>query len=140
MELGVEMGEALGRWLVKSKCFETIDYIIPIPLHPKRQNIRGYNQSDLLVRGLSGVMLKSAVYDSVVRAKYNATQTKKKRYERLINSKEIFRVVQPELLENKHVLLVDDVITTGATIEACGDALLEVKGLKLSIATLAVAT
>ena len=140
LDLGVEMGRALGKCLTETTHFSDIDYTIPIPLHPKRENFRGYNQSDLLVDGISEVMAIQPLKDVVIRKKYNNSQTKKKRYERFINSQEIFRVIDPKRLEGKHVLLVDDVITTGATIEACGEALLEVDGLKLSIASLAVAT
>jgi ComF family protein len=139
-DLGVEMGKALGKCLTESGHFNNIDYTIPIPLHPKRENFRGYNQSELLVDGIYETMAIKSLKDVVIRKKYNNSQTKKKRYERFINSQEIFRVVDPKKLEGKHVLLIDDVITTGATIEACGEALLEVDGLKLSIASLAVAT
>jgi len=88
---------------------------------------------------MSQVMGQIVSADSVIRKKYNSTQTNKKRYERFINSSEIFKVVTPQVLKNKHVILIDDVITTGATIEACGNALLEVEGLKLSVVSLAVA-
>ncbi|PCJ63128.1 MAG: amidophosphoribosyltransferase [Bacteroidetes bacterium] len=138
--LGLEMGRALGRCLLNTKKFQRIDYIIPIPLHPKRQNVRGYNQSNLLADGMSEIMSIKVITDAVVRMKYNSSQTKKKRYERFINSQEIFKVLKPKSLEGKHVLLIDDVITTGATMEACGEALLEVENLKISIAALAVAT
>jgi ComF family protein len=140
MDLGVEMGEALGKFVLKVPELVKADAILPIPLHPKRQIERGYNQSDLLSRGMADIMGKTVHYNALVRKKHNSTQTKKKRYERFINSKEIFRVELPQLLENKHVILLDDVITTGATIEACGNALLEVDGLKLSVVSLAVAT
>ncbi len=140
IDLGVEMGKWLGNALQKTTSFEDIDYIVPIPLHKARQKFRGYNQSEVLGIGLGEVMQLPMVTDAVVRERYNSTQTKKNRYERYINSKELFRVVQPEKLENKHVLLLDDVITTGSTIESCGEVLLDVDGLKLSVASLAVAT
>ena len=139
-QIGIEMGEHMGRKLQLIEDLKSVDLIIPVPLHTKRQQFRGYNQCDLIVQGITNITEHRVAYDAVLREKYNSTQTKKNRYERFINSKEIFRVSKPQLLEHKHILLVDDVITTGATIEACGAALLEVEGLKLSIATLAVAT
>jgi len=90
------------------------------------------------VEGISSVMGLPVSKSILVREKHNSTQTKKNRYERYINSKEIFCVKDPEVFKNKHLLLVDDVITTGATMEACAGALLEIEGLKLSVATLAV--
>ena len=86
---------------------------------------------------MSELMGQKVYVDAVIRKKYNSTQTNKRRYERFINSNEIFKVVKPTLLENKHILLIDDVITTGATLEACGNALLEVEGLRLSVISLA---
>lgn len=140
LDLGEEMGKWLGTSLIKTGNFQNIDCVIPIPLHPARQKFRGYNQCDLLGNGLCETMKIPLLKDLVVRERYNGTQTKKKRYERYINSKELFRVLNPEKLENKHVLLIDDVITTGSTMESCGEVLLDVKGLKLSLASLAVAT
>ena len=137
--LGIEMGKVLGRAMIKIPQLTNADVIIPIPLHPKREIERGYNQSNLIALGMSQVMGQIVSADSVIRKKYNSTQTNKKRYERFINSSEIFKVVTPQVLKNKHVILIDDVITTGATIEACGNALLEVEGLKLSVVSLAVA-
>ncbi|MGB0849627.1 MAG: ComF family protein [Bacteroidia bacterium] len=139
MKLGIEAGKMLGRRLSTSDKFSDIDIVIAVPLHAKRELSRGYNQSELLVQGIRDVWNKESSKSAIERIKYNSTQTKKNRYERYINAKEIFKVTEPELLEGKHILLIDDVITTGATIEACGAALLDVKGVKLSVATLAVA-
>lgn len=140
MDLGVEMGKWLGTALLKTNNFNLIDYVLPIPLHKVRQKFRGYNQSELLGTGLCEAMSVPMLTDVIVRERHNGTQTQKKRYERYINSKELFRVAKPESIEGKHVLLLDDVITTGSTIESCGEVLLDVDGLKLSVASLAVAT
>lgn len=140
LKLGTEMGRKMAIVIADKHAQHPIDAIVPVPLHPKKKNLRGYNQSDLIATGLAESLGIPVWKDVIVRQKHNATQTKKGRYERYVNSKEIFSVVDPRKLEGKQVLLIDDVITTGATIEACGGALLQVKDLRLCIAALAVAT
>ncbi|MDG2455819.1 MAG: phosphoribosyltransferase family protein [Bacteroidia bacterium] len=137
--LGIEMGKWLGDALIRTGNFSTIDCVIPIPLHPKRQMLRGYNQCDLLGHGLCEAMKIPMISDVVVRERHNSTQTKKKRYDRYVNSKELFKVIDPSRIQGKNVLLIDDVITTGSTMESCGSVLLDVEGLRLSLASLAVA-
>lgn len=139
LDLGTEMGKRMAQVIAERHKSEPIDAIIPVPLHPKKQNLRGYNQSDLLTDGLAEEIGVPVWKDVLARQRHNSTQTKKSRYDRYINSKEIFTVVNPEKLKNKRVLLIDDLITTGATIEASGGALLEVDGLRLCVASLAVA-
>ena len=136
-DLGIAMGEVLGATLMKSTLFTDVNLLVPVPLHPKKERLRGYNQCDLLLTGLGAVMNIPIVKNKLIRKKHNSTQTKKNRYERYINSKEVFYITDIKALQNKHVLIVDDVITTGATIEACASVLLDVDGLKLSVATLA---
>jgi len=139
-DLGIEMGRLMGNYFKNISEFKSIDYIVPVPLHPKRENLRGYNQSELLSRGLSEVMKIPIETDLIYRSTYNSTQTKKSRFGRFVNSKAIFKVNHSMDAKKKDILLIDDVITTGATIESCGSALLEIPGLKLYVAALAVGT
>ena len=138
-QIGVVAGNIAGAQLAKNDIFKTVDIIIPVPLHKKRLKQRGYNQSTCFANGLSEKL--NAVVDetSLVRAKATNTQTHKSRFSRFENMQEVFAVIGPEKLANKHVLLVDDVVTTGSTLEACAVQLLKITGLKLSIATIAYA-
>lgn len=138
-EIGVLLGKELGAEMMKSKNFADIDFIIPVPLHPNRQKQRGYNQSEMIGEGISKVTKIPQLVENLVRAKETTTQTKMTKEERWNNVSGKFIVANPQQLEAKHVLLVDDVVTTGSTMEACGEELLKVKGLKLSIAVLAQA-
>lgn len=137
-EIGVKLGKMFGSHLKNSE-FSSVDIIIPVPLHPSKERKRGYNQSDLLAQGLSETLNKPWSREIVRRVKATESQTKKTRMERWKNVEEIFEVKKPELLHDKHLLLVDDVITTGSTLEACGNALLQAKNSKLSIAVIAFA-
>ena len=136
--VGVKMGELFGKKLKKSKRFSSFDYIIPVPLHPKKERKRGYNQAMKLAEGINQSFQAKLSKGHLIRNRANSTQTKKNRWQRWENVASIFEVRKPEVLENKKVLLIDDVITTGATIEACAQALSTVKGLQLSVACLAV--
>ena len=116
----------------------TFDCIVPVPLHAKKLNKRGFNQSSIIASGLAKV-LNIPVYDNCIRRiTHNKSQTKFSKYDRFENVRKIFELNQPELIRNKHVLLVDDVLTTGATIEACASEILHAENCKVSIATLAV--
>jgi len=137
-EIGVKLGEMYGHVLHGSE-YRNTDIIIPVPLHPQRLKARGYNQSDHFARGLSntlGIPLNTTI---LKRSIATSTQTKKSRFSRYENMKDVFEVTNPGLIAGKHILLVDDVITTGATIEACSLKLLEIPQTKISIATIAFA-
>ncbi len=139
-KIGVYLGKMYGLELKKSDLFSKIDVIIPVPLHPKKEKKRGFNQSLIFAQGLSDSMQKPIDSISLIRTYASETQTKKTRFKRWENVKEIFSLQNAEHLAGKNILLVDDVITTGATIEACGGLLLGIKGVKLYIVSIAVAS
>lgn len=137
--IGNITGELAGKQLAENDVFKTADYIIPVPLHKKRMKERGYNQSACFAEGLAEKLKAEVELDNLIRSVATKTQTHKSRFARFENMQEVFAIAHPERLINKHVLLVDDTVTTGATLEACGIELLKVPGLKLSIATIAYA-
>ncbi|GJM36284.1 MAG: amidophosphoribosyltransferase [Saprospiraceae bacterium] len=137
--IGIRLGQLYGSKLRESPFFAGIDLIIPVPLHPKRLRERGYNQSELFARGLAESMDIPTISNGLQRQLHTTTQTHKSRLERVRNVAEAFMVNSKKMLEGKHILLVDDVVTTGATLEACGNKLLEVAGTRLSLATIAIA-
>lgn len=138
--LCVQMGRLIGTELRPSGFFQGIDCLIPVPLHPARLRQRGYNQSEMLAKGISAVTGIPLVTDALVRIHNNATQTHKSGSERWQNTQGLFAPTEHAgLLENKHVMLVDDVFTTGATLSACILALSSVESIQTSIVTLAYA-
>jgi ComF family protein len=138
-EIGVLLGNIAGEQLVKSAVFSSVNVIIPVPLHKKRLKERDYNQSTCFANGLAQKLNAIVDDDNLVRIKSTETQTNKSRFSRFENMQEVFKVVNPEKLIGKHILLVDDVVTTGSTLEACSLQLFKIAGLKLSIATIAYA-
>jgi ComF family protein len=137
-EIGFVLGKTFGLQLKESP-FKDIDIIIPVPLHPKKQKKRGYNQSDWIAMGLAHSLTKVADIENLIRSVATTTQTRKSRFERWQNVENIFILKDPSKIEGKHILLVDDVVTTGSTLEACANVILEIKNTKVSIAALAVA-
>jgi len=138
-DVGYELGRIYGQSLNGSDFINDIDLIIPVPLHPSKKRVRGFNQSDLICRGMSEATGIPVDTESLARVTVSATQTKKSRYDRWTNVEGIFSVTGHEALRGKHVLLIDDVITTGSTIESCTNELLKTEGVKVSVAALAVA-
>ena len=138
-EIGVIMGKYAALDLLETPDFATVDLIIPVPLHPKKFKSRGYNQSEWIGKGIAMILNIPQDTSTLVRVKENPSQTKKSVYERFENTEGIFKLSDSTILAGKHVLLVDDVLTTGSTLEACIRALLETEGIKISIFTLAVA-
>lgn len=139
VSLAVSLGMLLGEDLAKSGRFDNVDCVLPVPLYPYKYLKRGYNQSTQLAKGVAAVLQKPLVTGVLYRTRHTATQTKKGREERGLNMRGAFAVRRAQKIEQKHVLLVDDVLTTGATTIACCRALLEVPGVKVSVATLAKA-
>ncbi len=138
-DVAEKLGFLMGTDLIQSPPYQEIELLIPVPLHPKREHKRGYNQSAELGKGIAEAMGIAIMEGNLVRNNYSESQTNKGRFERWENVKELFGVRKPELLEGKHILLVDDVVTTGSTLEACVQVLLKVPGTRVSIATLACA-
>lgn len=138
-DAGHFLGVELGKSLKNAPLFNDIDFIVPVPLHPKREQKRGYNQSEVIARGMQEVLGTPLSTDNLVRAVATTTQTKKSRQARWENVKDIFVLRNPDQFTNKHILLIDDVITTGSTLEACGLKLKSQTNLRLSIATAACA-
>lgn len=139
-ELGEYLGRLIGRALQDSEHFKDLDVIIPLPLFKEKEKKRGYNQSTILCEGISKETGIPVMADNVIRTIHTETQTKKHRRDRWENVEGIFKVTGTISLKGKNILLVDDVITTGATLEACGTVMLNIPNTTVSIATLAIAT
>jgi ComF family protein len=132
-EIGYELGRIYGTSLKSSGFLSGMDLIIPVPLHPSKKRMRGFNQSEYISAGISDVTGLPLNTASLVRTVLTATQTNRSRYDRWTNVEGIFRVTEPGEIRGKHILLVDDVITTGSTIESCANELLKVNDVKVSV-------
>jgi len=137
-EVGYVLGQYLGNELIKSNNYRDVQCITPVPLHWRKEKIRGYNQSYHIALGLSE-RIGLPIYDNIIKIKENETQTKKGVFERWQNTLSVYQVKDVTLFQNNHILIVDDVLTTGSTLEACAHSILQVEGTKVSIATLALA-
>jgi ComF family protein len=138
-ELAMHLGKLYADELVKDQKLYDVDVVVPIPLHKNKLKARGFNQSEWFAKGLSEGMNKKMNTSSFKRIVDTKTQTRKKKYQRWENVEGIFEVKEPETLYGKHVLLVDDVITTGATIEAAWTAVKKVENVNVSVASIAFA-
>jgi ComF family protein len=133
-QLGRQMGFSLQPYISQE-----IDVLIPVPLHRKRQRERGYNQSEWICRGIASVVPIPISANSLQRKTASGTQTDKSLYARWTNVQQLFALSDKHDLKGKHILLVDDVITSGATLSMCAKTLSEIPGLKVSILALAAA-
>lgn len=138
-EIGLKLGNIFGNEIKHSEFYNDIDFLIPVPLHKSRRNSRGYNQSETIANGLNQSMHVKVETNLLIRPFATETQTKKRRYNRYENMKEVFDLTNTQNFNNKHFLLVDDVITTGSTLAACAEKLLQINGCRVSIAALAYA-
>ena len=139
-ELGVYLGNLMGVALQQTNRFSNIDALIPLPLFPSKEKKRGYNQAALLCYGISEIIGKPVWENVVIRTIHTETQTRKNRVARWKNIEGKFQLNDAGKLKDKHVLLVDDVITTGASLEACGREILKSGEVGLSICTLCYAS
>lgn len=137
-ETGIQLGKLFGNYLIGSR-YDSVDAIIPVPLHKKKLKKRGYNQSEMIAIGLGAILQKQLITKSLIRKNASSSQTNKNRFERWKNVEDIFECTKPETIQNKHILLVDDVITTGATAESVISELLKVKGVRVSLVSIASA-
>jgi ComF family protein len=139
-DAGLYLGRQMGYGLNGSNRFRQIDALVPLPLFHSKERKRGYNQAAVLCEGLASTMNKPVWTDVVTRTTYTDSQTKKSRVERWLNMDGRFELVNAGKIEGRHLLLVDDVVTTGATLEACGSVLLQAPNVQLSIATLCISS
>lgn len=137
-EIGIFLGKQIGNELLHSPICG-IDIIIPVPLHKTKRMQRGYNQSEIIANGVGSVLKKPVMTNLLYRTVNTNTQTKKSRYERWENIKDVFELQNKSFLKGKHVLLVDDVITTGATLESCALTITKQEDVTVSIAVVAMA-
>jgi len=139
-DLGLQLGRLMGNALKNAARFNEIDALVPLPLFPSKEKKRGYNQVTVLCEGIAEILSLPVLNKVITRPQHTETQTKKGRIERWKNIEGKFQLIDPDAIQNKHLLLVDDVVTTGATLEACGNELLTAENVKLSIATLCLAS
>lgn len=137
-DLGLQLGRLMGFQIKASGRFD-VDALIPLPLFSKRERMRGYNQAMVLCEGMAEIMDIPILPNMISRPEYTETQTVKGRLERWKNMEGKFLLKNPDGISGKHILLVDDVVTTGSTLEACGNEILKAQELQLSICTLCIA-
>lgn len=135
-DIGEDMGRVMASELQQSDFFSDIDVLLPVPLSSKRLRQRGYNQSEMLARGVSDVTHLPLVTKALCRKEFHQSQTKLTRWQRQENVADTFHLVDDSRLKGRHVLLIDDVCTTGATLIACANALKDVEGIHISVLTL----
>jgi ComF family protein len=137
ISVGYYLGRLMGYELKMSERFSSIDLMIPMPLHPKKQKLRGYNQATIICKGIQSVWNKPISENAIIRNVFSSSQTLQDRIHRWENMQGIFMLKDQAQLIEKHLLLVDDVTTTGASLEALGSVLEALQGVKISVATAA---
>ncbi|NHB69012.1 ComF family protein [Perlabentimonas gracilis] len=139
-DIGVELGRQFGLVLKSSELYHGVDYVIPVPLHKRKLKIRGYNQAQAIAEGICQTLGAELSINHLIRTEFTETQTRKTRAERVQNVAQAFSVVNSDDFTGKHLLIVDDVVTTGATLEACAAKLIEAANCKVSVGALAYAS
>jgi ComF family protein len=138
-DLGIELGKLMAKELLKSKTYSNIDWVIPVPLHPAKKRLRGYNQCDSIAYGLAEEMNCDAVLDLVSRSRHSDSQTRKGHYERHVNVLDLFRIKKPERFNQKKLLVIDDVITTGSTMASLVSTINNKTDAQVLVSSLAIA-
>jgi len=136
--LGEWIGVHLAKEMIPSGFFQGIDYMVPVPLHRLKEKKRGFNQAEKIARGIARVTEIPVETNNVFREKANTSQTRKGRFDRWKNTRNLFDLKDAELFKEKHILVIDDVLTTGSTLEAVAQSLLKSQDVKISILTLAI--
>ena len=136
---GIYLGKQIAYGIEESIFFKDIDYIIPVPLHSKKEKLRGYNQSMCIAKGIQNIIKTEIDTKTLKRTVDTKSQTKKNKYSRCENVGNVFEVTNLEKLKHKHILLIDDVITTGSTLGSSVITLQQIEGIKVSIITIAIA-
>lgn len=136
---GKYLGKLLGKKLAEFDWIKDVDLIIPVPLHKSKERKRGYNQSAVIIDGIKEKLNIESDYRNLQRKIATKSQTRKNRFARWKNVSSTFSVKNPHLLKGKHILIVDDIVTTGSTLIACTEAILSIPDTKVSIATIAYA-
>jgi ComF family protein len=139
-EIGIQLGVQMSHLMKEHGFFHTFDSIIPVPLHGKREKLRGYNQASMFAEGLSKNLAAAIDSQSVIRKKFTKSQTKFSGTARWNNVQDIFLVTKPENIAQKHILIVDDVVTTGATVESLANEILIHKPLSVSLVCISYAS
>lgn len=138
--IAYSLGRLYGLELKQQPHYSSITAVVPVPLHPKKQHQRGYNQAAYFAKGLAESLAIHYWPNALERLVYTSTQTKKTRIERMNNVLEAFSVRDAQKLKGQHILIADDVLTTGATLEACAAKVLAVANTQVSLATIAIAS
>jgi ComF family protein len=139
-EVGIRCGEMIAEKMMDSEFFQDIDYLIPLPIHSKKLRQRGYNQSEKIADGISNISSIPVLNNVLIKNRNTTSQTHLHRHERVSNVQNTFSILNPELIKNKNVLIVDDVITTGATVEVAALKLESSLVKSISLVTIAIAT
>jgi ComF family protein len=134
---GFLLGQLLGNQLKNGTLFNKEYLLVPVPMHADKEKQRGYNQAAIIAKGIANITGWCLCENAVQKIKHTDTQTKKGRNDRWENIRQTFELTTPSILKNKHVLLIDDVLTTGATLEACGCSILQAEPASISVATVA---